>query len=330
MISSTLKMGIAVAVGAIMAFGSGAAAKTTMNLGFSTPLDTIYGEFAKKFKELAEEYTDGEVEVKLRPSGQIAGEDEAFKALQLGTVDAYQITLNNVSPHFPLMDVFVLPYIFTSIDHAYRVMDGEVGDEIKSLLNERTGVHLLSYNRVGFRDMYNTAHPIDSFEDMEGLKLRVPKNEVMLATFRAFGAEPVPLAWSETPTALQTGTIDGGDNGTEVILSMKFFEFAENLTILESFGSAVSFFVSDRFMSRLSDEDADAIRRAAKEAEAYQREIGDQRTGSMRQALVDSGMKMTRPDKAPFIEAARQVQDDVAGNKDDEFRGIVARIREVE
>lgn len=188
-----------------------ALADTTMNLGWGTPMDNAYGAFAQKFKELTEQYTDGSVEVKLRPSGQIGGEDEAFKALQLGTIDGYLISGNNISPHFGLMDVFALPYIFEGPEHAIAVFDGEVGDYLRDELYERTGVHLLTYNKFTYRDMYNTEHPVESISDLEGLKMRVPKNEVMLRTWRAFGAEAVPLAWSETPTALQTGTIDGGD-----------------------------------------------------------------------------------------------------------------------
>lgn len=80
------------------------AGKVVMNFGWATSHDSAYGIKANKFKELAEKYTDGSVQVRLRPAGQIGGEDEAFMALRLGTVDAYIITNNNVSPHFPMMD----------------------------------------------------------------------------------------------------------------------------------------------------------------------------------------------------------------------------------
>ncbi len=90
--------------------------------------------FAKKFKELAEKYTNGAVEVKLRCCGQIGTEDDAFKAMQLGTVDSYFISQNNVSPHWPLMDVFVLPYIFQSEAHVTKVATGPVGETIRKQL----------------------------------------------------------------------------------------------------------------------------------------------------------------------------------------------------
>lgn len=331
---SSVLRGAAVAVlsaGIALASGGGAVlAQTTMNLGWGTPLDSNNGVFAKKFAELVDSYTNGELEVKLRPSGQISSEDDAFKALQLGTVDSYLISQNNISPHFGMMDVFVLPYVFRSRDHAIAVLDGEVGGFIQEKLLEQTGVHLLSFNNVEHRDLYNSVRPIETFEDFGGLKYRVPKNEVMIETFRAFGAEPVPLAWSETPTALQTGTIDGGDNGTSVILDMKFYEFADNLAILEHFSGFTPLLVSDRFMSRIDEEQAEALRRAALEAQDHQRMVMKDEIQKVRDALAGHGMQVTYPEKAPFIEAAESVQNKFADEKGEDFRNLLVRIRETE
>ena len=308
--------------------GSVSAENVTMNLGWATPLEGDYGTLATKFKELTEEYSDGTVEVKLRCCAQIATEDDAFKALQLGTVDGYFISQNNVSPHWPLMDVFVLPYMFQSSDHLVNVANGPVGDLIKDKLREATGVHLLTFGGPGYRDFFNSKRPINSMADMEGLKIRVPKNEVMLATFEAFGAEPVPLAWSETPTALQTGTIDGGDNGTSVIREMKFYEFADNLVILDHFAGFAPVFASDRFMSKLDDSQREAVLRAAAEAGEYHTKIKLEEIEGIREWLsTEGGMAMTRPDRTPFIEAAQQVQQDFAADRGAEFTELVDAIQ---
>ena len=103
------------------------AADLTMNVGFGAPEDSFYANFMKIFEAKAEEYTGGSIDVKLRCCNQISTEDEAFKAMQLGTVDGFVITANNVSPHWPLMDVTVLPYIFQNEQHLDRVLNGEVG-----------------------------------------------------------------------------------------------------------------------------------------------------------------------------------------------------------
>ena len=307
---------------------SAVAADITMNLGFGAPEESLYGRFGKIFEEKAEEYTNGSVDVKLRCCNQISSEDEAFKAMQLGTVDGFFITSNNVSPHWSLMDVTVLPYIFQNADHLERVVDGEVGAFMKQKLQEDTSVHLLSFGPALYRDFYNSVRPINTMADMEGLKIRTPKNEVMLATFEAFGANPVPLAWSETPTALQTGTVDGGDNGTSFIKDMKFYEFEPHLVILEHFVAMAPLFASDNFMKKLSDEQREQILRAATDAGIEMRKQVATETEDVRNWLVnEGGMKMTRPDLTDFVEAAKVVQNDFAEKRGAEFVELVGKIQ---
>ena len=317
----------AAALGALTAT-SALAADITMNLGFGAPEESLYGRFGKIFEAKAEEYTNGTVDVKLRCCNQISSEDEAFKAMQLGTVDGFFITANNVSPHWPLMDVTVLPYIFQNADHLARVLDGEVGQQMKDKLQADTSVHLLAFGPALYRDFYNSVRPINTMADMQGLKIRVPKNEVMIATFEAFGANPVPLAWSETPTALQTGTVDGGDNGTSFIRDMKFFEFEPHLVILEHFVSFAPLFASDNFMKKLSDEQREQIIRAANDAGAEFAEEVATETEEVRRWLVEEGgMARTDPDKADFVEAAKGVQKDFAEKRGADFVELVAKIQ---
>ncbi len=304
------------------------AADITMNLGFGAPEESLYGRFGKIFEAKAEEYTNGAVDVKLRCCNQISSEDEAFKAMQLGTVDGFFITSNNVSPHWPLMDVTVLPYIFQSAKHLEDVVDGEVGDFMKAKLQEDTSVHLLSFGPALYRDFFNSVRPINTMADMEGLKIRVPKNEVMLATFEAFGANPVPLAWSETPTALQTGTVDGGDNGTSFIRDMKFYEFEPHLVVLEHFVAMAPLFASDAFMKKLSDEQREQILRAATDAGIEIRAQVANETAEVRDWLVkEGGMAMTTPEKADFIEAGKKVQNQFAEQRGEAFLELVGKIQ---
>ncbi|PJI84377.1 TRAP-type C4-dicarboxylate transport system substrate-binding protein [Yoonia maricola] len=318
-------------LGAVMGLTLSAAAvsaqEITMNVGFGAPEDSLYGRFGAIFEELTEEYTGGTVDVRLRCCNQVSTEDEGFRAMQLGTVDGFFITANNVSPHWPLMDVTVLPYIFQNTDHLARVVDGEVGDFIRAQLLEDTGVHLLSFGPALYRDFYNSVRPVNTMADMDGLKIRTPNNAVMLATFEAFGANPVPLAWSETPTALQTGTVDGGDNGTAFIRDMSFYEFMPNLVILEHFVSMAPLFASSTFMDRLSDEQREQVMRAAIDAGNQFSEEVRTETEEVRQWLVtEGGMTRTDPDRADFIAAAQTVQQSVAAERGQEFVDLVNMI----
>ncbi|SCY32772.1 TRAP transporter substrate-binding protein [Desulfoluna spongiiphila] len=309
------------------AFSAPVSAKVVMNLGWQTADDSAYGELVTIFSGLVDEYTQGEVVVKRRCCGQIGGEEDGFKSLQIGIVDGFIITMNNVSPHYPLMDVFVLPYIFNSLEHASEVLEGPIGDRFRDQLYAKTGVYLLSYNAVEPRDMYNTKRPIRSMDDMKGLKLRVPKNKIMISTFQAFGAEPVPLAWSEMSTALQTGTVEGGDNGTFVIRSQKFFDLADNLTVLDHFTSFSPLFCSKRFLGKLTDAQRDAVIKAGRDAGRLHRANMLKKIEECRSYLEANGMKITRPDRTPFIEAARKLQDEILSKRSAEFREMVDQIR---
>ena len=222
----------------------------------------------------------------------------------------------------------VLPYIFQDTAHLERVVDGEVGDFIRAQLLEDTGVHLLTFGPALYRDFYNSVRPINTMADMDGLRVRTPNNAVMLATFEAFGANPVPLAWSETPTALQTGTVDGADNGTSFIRDMSFFEFMPNLVILEHFVSVSPLFASSAFMNRLTDEQRDQVNRAAVDAGiAFRNEVREE-TEATRQWLVDEGgMTMTRPERAEFVAAALEVQSAVAAERGEDFVALVDMIQ---
>ena len=307
--------------------GTATAQEITMNVGFGAPEESLYGRFGTIFEELVEEYTDGSVDVRLRCCNQVATEDEGFRAMQLGTVDGFFITANNVSPHWPLMDVTVLPYIFQNTDHLAGVVDGEVGDFIKAQMLEDTGVHLLAFGPALYRDFYNSVRPVETMEDMAGLKVRTPNNAVMLQTFEAFGANPVPLAWSETPTALQTGTVDGGDNGTSFIRDMSFYEFMPNLVILEHFVSMAPLFASSSFMNRLNDEQKEQVMRAATDASnRFSAEVRTE-TEEIREWLAsEGGMTRTDPDRTDFIAAAQEVQQAVAAERGQQFVDLVNMI----
>ncbi|WP_108816613.1 TRAP transporter substrate-binding protein [Loktanella sp. Alg231-35] len=299
-----------------------------INLGYAAAEGSSYAVLADKFAELAEEYSDGTVDVKVRCCGQLMGEDEAFKAMQLGTVDMHIITGNNISPHFPLMDAFVLPYIFEDKAHAYRVLEGEVGEDFSQKLQEATGVHLLTFGFVGDRDFYNSRNPITTMADMSGLKVRVPRNQVMIDTFTEFGAAPIPLPWADTPTALQTGTVEGADNGTSFIQSQKFYEIMPYFTVLEHFNYFSPLFASERIMDKLDDDQREAVMRAAREAGIYQKEEMTARVTEIRDFLLgEGGMETVEFDRTDFIAAGQRVQDNYASDKGEDFQSLVGEIR---
>ena len=312
------------------AIQSAYAGNVTINLGHGNTEGSAYDPLAKKFAELAEKYSNGSIKVKVRCCASLVKEDEAFKAMQLGTVDMAIITGNNLSPHFGLTDAFVLPYIFKDKAHAYKVLEGPVGDSYKKKLLDATGITILAFGFVGDRDFYNSRKPIKSMADMKGLKVRVPKNQVMIDTFKEFGAAPIALPWADTPTALQTGTVQGADNGTSFIKSAKFYEIMPYFTALEHFTYFSPLMASPKLMKKLDADQKKAVIRAGKEANDYQKAVMSKRVGEIRKFLTtegQGGMKTTEFDRTDFIAAGQRVQDRYATSKGAEFTAFVNAIR---
>lgn len=317
------------AIASLLGGGAALADEVTVNLGFAAPEDSAYGVLAAKFEELAEEYSGGSIDVKVRCCTQLATEDEAFKAMQLGTVDMYIMTHNNISPHFAPMEAFVLPYIFQSTDHAYAVLDGEVGAGIAAQIKQKTSLDLLTFGYVEYRDFYNTERPINSIEDIQGIRVRVPQNNVMIKTHEAFGSVPLPIAWSETLAALQTGTVSAGDSGASFVKSQKFYEIADNLAVLEHFAFFTPMLASSRIMGKLDDAQQEAVRKAARDAGQHQREEMARQLAEARDFLQsDGGMTITYPDKAGFIQAGIEVQDAfIANGANEATKALILDIR---
>ena len=298
-----------------------------VNVAYAGSEDSEYGILTSLFKEHAERLVPGIV-VKPRCCASLITEDEAFKAMQLGTVDMAIITSNNISPHYPLMDAFVLPYIFRDPAHGYRVFDSAVGRAFQRDFEEKTKVSVIVWSSILYRDFYNTVRPIHTMADMAGIKIRVPKNQVMLDTFQAFGAAPIPLPWSETPPALQTGAVQGGDNGTTFIKTLKFYEIAPHLAILEHFAAFTPLLAGERMMNKLSPEQREKLREAGRLTDRDYRRGAAKRTEDIRRFLAEEGgMQVTRPDKADFIAAAQKVQDEWLESRGPEFRELVENIR---
>ena len=302
-------------------------AEKTMNIGFGAPAKSLYGLIASKVKKHVEAETGGAVKVKLRHSGQIATEDQGFKAMQLGTADGFVMTLSNVAPHWEIASVFDLPYIFKSPEHAIKIMNGSIGDELRAKLQKDTSVHLPTFGLAIYRDFFNSVRPINSMADMKGIKIRVPKNKVMIATFEAFGANPVPLPWSETPTALQTGTVQGGDNATAFIRSLKFYEHQNNLAILNHLVGFAPVFVSDHFMKKLSDaERKQVVKGVAKGVNEAGAIISKGVTTHRKWLSTEGGMKMTTPDVSEFVKVAKKVQEDIAKSKGADYNMYLKKV----
>ncbi len=310
-----------------MAVAGSAHAAKIMKLGFALAKGSPYDTYAETFKKDIEARTKGALKVKNFCCFKMGGEQEMFKKLQLGTLDATIIAQNNAGPFYPKIDLLVLPYMLQNYEHAIKVVDGPVGKMIWKDMPKEAGVHLINITLVSFRHIYNTKKAIKTIEDFAPLKYRVPKNVVMVDTYKAFGSDPVPLAWSETLTAVQTGTVDGGDLPIDVIYSQKFHEVAKHIALTGHFALAPPFFVSDKFMQKLSAAEKEAVYASAKVAAAAARkQVLDKEASISKELTSKHGVTITSPDTAPFIAAAAKVQSAFAKKRGGDYSKLIEAI----
>jgi len=157
---------------------------------------------AEKFKELTEKYTDGSIKVTIFPNATLGDERTLLERMKMGIVDAGIITSGPIINFVPQFGVIDLPFLFSSPEHAYKVLDGPIGQSLFAKLEEQ-GLKGLAWGERGFRNLTNSKRAVETPEDIKGLKIRVMQNPVYVDSFKALGANAVPMAWTEALTALQ-------------------------------------------------------------------------------------------------------------------------------
>lgn len=223
-------------------------------------------ELGTTFAELLSKKTGGKYTAELFPNGQLGSEQDTVNNAAMGTLDFSVIAINNVTPFSPSVGVLTLPYIIQSAEEARLLVEGEVGEELTQNTIRDAGVRILGWSYTGFRVLTNSKRPVETLEDLQDLVIRVPKNEIMIASYQAWGVNPTPMAWSETFTALQQGVVDGQDNPYITVSAMKFDEIQKYITNIRYVFSLEPLVMSEMTFQAQSKDVQKAILEAGKEA----------------------------------------------------------------
>lgn len=297
-----------------------AEAAVQLKLGHSVSDQHPYHLGAQRFKEMVEKETKGAIEIALFPNNQLGtGERDLLEGLQLGTVDLYVGSTGPMGGFEKKFMLFDFPFLFKNKEQAYSVLDGEIGQYVMGLL-DKIGIKGLAWYENGFRHFTNSKRPVNTPEDVKGLKLRTMENKIHMALWRAMGADPTPMAWGEVFTALQQGTVDGQENPIPIIYVQKINEVQKHLAITGHVFSPAMIAVAKAKFDALPKEHQDIIMKAAKESALYQREQITKMENEQVQKLKDLGMLVTMPDVAAFREATKSVYDEFRGELGDDAK----------
>jgi tripartite ATP-independent transporter DctP family solute receptor len=315
------------AIGLVLVFSMAtcsSAADLVLKFGHVLAPSHPYNLGAEKFKEVLEANAPEPVRVEVYHSSQLGNERDLTEGLQLGTVDI-AIAPGTIGSFAPVQGVLDLPYLFRDRDHAYKVLDGEIGDELASDLPSK-GLRLLAYWENGFRNVTNSVKPIEKPADLEGLKIRVPKNNTYVETFKEWGANVTTMAFGELYTALQQQTVDAQENPLAIIYTNKFYEAQKYLSLTHHFYGPAQVLISESTWGRLSPGMQEAVMNAAEEARDYERQLLKDKDAEYLANLKAEGMLINEVDRDAFVEAAKPVWEKYS----DKFGDLIQRIREVE
>ncbi|HDZ38977.1 MAG TPA: DctP family TRAP transporter solute-binding subunit, partial [Marinobacter sp.] len=255
---------------------------------------------AVKFQDLVAKRTEGAVSIEIYPNASLGDERTLLEGMQIGTVDMGVITNGPVANFVEEMAVFELPFLFPSPQAAYKVLDGPIGQELLDKLSE-VNLKGLAYAERGFRNLTNSERPINTPEDLEGLRIRVMENPVYVDTFRELGANAIPMAWTEALTAMQQGTIDGQENPVNVINSFKLNETQDYMTLSRHTYAPAIFVMGMPAWNKLPDAAQDVLAKAAQEAAEYERKVNAEMESGQLAELREAGMQINdTPDMEAF------------------------------
>ena len=300
----------ALATTLVLAFASTAfAASKTFRLGTTVNEQDSFQVAAVKFADLVKERTQGAYVIEIFPNAALGDERTMIEGMQMGSLDFGVLTsapFVNFVAEFGMID---MPYLFTSNEQVYKILDGEIGQELLAKLD---GANLkgLAYAERGFRNVTNSKHPIVKAEDIKGLKIRVMENQVYLAAFRAMGANAVPMAFTELLTALQQGTIDGQENPVNIIHASKLSDSQKYLTMTRHTYAPAIITASKQLFDKFPADVQKIMKDSAQEAAVYARAwIADNEARQLAD-LKKAGMEVVEnPDVDSFKAVVKGVYD---------------------
>jgi TRAP-type transport system periplasmic protein len=326
---SSIVSGIVLCAGLALA-SSAFAQNRTFSFAYDQPKGSGYGAGAEMFDKKLKELSKGTLSINQYPGAQLGTEAQTQK-VQTGDIDFVMLSTANASTAQPESGVFSIHFIFRDEAHAIKVLgDAKVIAAMRDLYAAKIkGAHMLGLGSQGLRHMYGKK-PIQKVADLKGVKMRVQATVTEDATFPAYGAQVVHMAFGEVYTALQTGVADMAENGINNYLINKHYEPAPVLSLTEHEANNAALFISDKAWSSLTDEQKKWVQAAADEVSKSEPKVAFDLEHQALDKLQKMGVKIVKDvDKSGFAQISKPIQDKLAGDLGPNAVKVLALVREV-
>lgn len=276
--------------------------------------------------ERAAELSDDTIKIDVYPSEQLGNEKECIEQLQMGILSMTKVSSSPLESFVPKIQVLALPFLFRDNEHKWNVFNSEIGKELL-LACESKGLRGLCFYDAGARSFYTKDKPIMHPDDLKGLKIRTQQSPMAIQMVKALGGSATPIPWGELYTALQQGVVDGAENNEPSLYTSLHFEVAKHYSLDEHTMVPDVLLISTLQWNALSDSHKVYLQQAADESVIYQRKLWKEFVEKSMQDMKSKGLHVYYPDKAPFMERAREMYKDFEGT---EIGELAKRIQEVE
>jgi tripartite ATP-independent transporter DctP family solute receptor len=270
--------------------------------------------------ERLKEISNGQMEIQIYHSGQLGPERTCVELLQIGSLAITKVSAA-IAPNYRVLG---LPYIFRDQEHAYQVLDGEIGKELL-IGSEKYWLHGLCFYDAGCRSFYTIDKPILTPEDLKGLKIRVMKSNTAVNMVRSLGGSPTPISWGELYTALQGGVVDGAENNPPSFYTSHHYEVCKHYSINEHTSVPDVLLISTHVWNKLSEQEQNWLQQAVDESVPVQRKYWQESVEEAMEAVKKAGVTIYFPDKKPFAEMVQPMYEEYAS--DEELYSYIRRIR---
>ena len=298
---------------AVLAAGCGSDDKhVTLKLAHSLDTSHPVHQAMVFMDERLQELSGGTMNIDIYPSGQLGSERDTMELLQIGSLAITKVSTSPMEGFVPEMKLFSIPYVFRDEDHLWRVLEGEIGQE---LLEAGEAVYLrgLAYYDAGSRSFYTRDKPIRTPEDLEGMKIRVMKSQTSVQMVEALGGAATPISFGELYTALQQGVVDGAENNPPSFYLSKHYDVARYYTLDMHTSVPDIVLMSSHVWNSLNPEQQGWVQEAARQSVPYQRALWKTSSDAALQAVKDAGVEIIVPDKTAFKEAVQEMHESYKG-----------------
>ncbi|MCL5426815.1 MAG: TRAP transporter substrate-binding protein [Gammaproteobacteria bacterium] len=292
---------LAATVGAIALIAFATSAQANNWRGWNIHPDGYPNTVAlEEFAAAVAEQTDGRVTPRVYNNAVLGDQSDAIEQTRNGALDFANFNMGPMGPIVPETNVFSLPFLFNDVEHMHTVMDGEIGERFADALEEK-GLVVLSWFDSGARSIYNTKLPINTPEDVRGLKIRVMNNDLYVHMIEALGGNATPMSYGEVYQSLTTGVLDGAENNYPSFESSNHFEVTGYYSLTEHLIIPECLCAAKASWDKLAAEDQEIIRDVAQQASVRQRELWVESSEESRQIVLDHGVEINEvEDKAAF------------------------------